>query len=269
MSFLKLLDQIDADKLEEEARDKFLTRKDALGKMSNWSKKLALSAVPLGALAAFSEPALAQSNGEPISTLQYALTLEYLEATFYTKAQGTGVYSEYAATFDEITKNENSHVAFLQDAISKAGADPVNKPEFDYTLGGNFQPFQNTATFLLFSQAFEDTGVRAYKGQAGDLLGTPYLTPALRIHSVEARHASAVRRVRGIQGWIPGTQQDFPDAFQAVYLGDPAEDNVVQLGINVDDITDNVGRTQVTEAWDEPLSKQMVLKIVDPFIVSN
>lgn len=267
MSLLQLVNQIDVDKFEEEARDEFYTRKDAISKMGNWSKKLALSAIPLGALAAFSEPALAQSNGEPLSTLKFALTLEYLEATFYNKAQDSGVYNQYSATFDEITKNENSHVNFLQAALSKAGAEVPQKPDFDFTLGGAYQPFEKTAQFLIFSQAFEDLGVRAYKGQAGDLLGTPYLTKALRIHSVEARHASAVRRVRKLQGWIPGIQNDIVDDFQSVYEGDPTENNVTQLGINVDDITPKVGRTSVTEAWDEPLNHDYVFNIAKLFIV--
>jgi hypothetical protein len=51
------------------------------------------------------------------------------------------------------------------------------------------------AQFLALAQAFEDTGVRAYKGQAANLISTDLLTAALQIH-VEARHASEVRRLR-------------------------------------------------------------------------
>jgi hypothetical protein len=47
------------------------------------------------------------------------------------------------------------------------------------------------------AQAFEDTGVRAYKGQAGNVMSNKtVLQAALQIHSVEARHASQVRRMR-------------------------------------------------------------------------
>jgi hypothetical protein len=48
------------------------------------------------------------------------------------------------------------------------------------------------------SHALEDTGVRAYKEQAGNLMAAedkPLLEYALQIHSVEARHASVVRRL--------------------------------------------------------------------------
>jgi hypothetical protein len=71
--------------------------------------------------------------------------------------------------------------------------------------------FTNYETFKAVAQAFEDTGVRAYKGQAPALL--PYdavLQAALTIHSVEARHARGGPRLRGnftdvepfYQGWI-------------------------------------------------------------------
>ena len=61
--------------------------------------------------------------------------------------------------------------------------------------------FANFDTFATLSSTFEDLGVAAYKGQAGNLQGTPVLTTALQIHSVEARHAAEVRRVRGFVGW--------------------------------------------------------------------
>ncbi len=287
MSFLKLIDQIDADKFEEEVRDDFLSRKNALGKMGNWSKKLALSAVPLGAFAAFAEPARAQSNRTPTDVLNYALTLELLEATYYTQAKESGVYvnppadgnvarAHVGPTFDDIELNERQHVDLLQGALGD-NANPL-ATNFQYNVAG-LQPFENYDHFLLLAQAFEDTGVRAYKGQAGFLVGNPgLLTTALRIHSVEARHASAVRRIRGdriggdgsraVQGWIPGTQEDFPDALQGVYLGnDLQEDNVVHAGVNMTQVSE-VSRERITECFDEPLSADYVVNLVSPFIVS-
>ena len=109
------------------------------------------------------------------------------------------------------------------------------------------------------AQAFEDTGVRAYKGQAGTLQSNDdILTAALQIHSVEARHASAVRRLRGQKGWIVQDDTDIA-AVAAVYAG---EDNVVQAGVTL------TASNAATEAFDEPLSKDAVLAIVAPFIAS-
>lgn len=262
MSFLQLINQIDADKFEKEVRDDFLSRKAALGKLSNWSKKLALAAVPFGAIAAFAEPAKAQSTRSVTDVLNYALTLEYLEASFYGTAKESGVYVAEQATFDEITAHESAHVAFLQEAL---GADAVTSPTFDFTVGGAFDPFNDYSQFLLIAQAFEDTGVRAYKGQAGFLIDAPgVLSAALRIHSVEARHASAVRRIRGKQGWIPLDQPDAPDAIKAVYAG---EANTTHAGVDVTTIS-NVSTEAITEAWDEQLSAEDVLAIAGLFIVS-
>ena len=73
------------------------------------------------------------------------------------------------------------------------------------TAGGTFDTFGDYPTFQLLAQGFEDFGVRAYKGQAPNLMASDaVLTAALRIHSVEARHASEIRRLRGQKGWIPG-----------------------------------------------------------------
>ena len=92
-------------------------------------------------------------------------------------------------------------MAFLTDAL---GSHAVKKPNFDFTAKGAFgDVFSNYKTFLALSQAFEDTGVRAYKGQAGNLKASDeILTAALQIHSVEARHAAEVRLIRGQPAWI-------------------------------------------------------------------
>jgi hypothetical protein len=123
-----------------------------------------------------------------------------------------------------------------------------------------------TNVFLALSQAFEDTGVRAYKGQATNLIGSnEVLTAALQIHSVEARHASQVRRMRGLKGWVTQDQRGagMPEATQAVYDG---EDNLMQGGVNVATITE-VGSDGITEAYDEPLTKDEVVAIASLFLV--
>lgn len=87
-------------------------------------------------------------------------------------------------------------------------APTITANDFDFT-GGNGSgtgPFATATTnldvLLLATQAFEDTGVRAYKGQAGRFLiagntnADIAMESALRIHSVEARHASKIRRIR-------------------------------------------------------------------------
>lgn len=270
MSLIKFLDQFNDEELDSEAKDKFLSRKDALSKMTDFSKKLALSALPLGAISAMSSPAKAQSTDELIGVLNYALTLEHLENEFYAmgNAQSGLIPSgKDADIFMQIGKHEQQHVDFLIDTIDTLGGTPIEKPNFDFTVGGAFDPFNVYGQFLALSQAFEDTGVRAYKGQAPAVQGVPQvLTAALAIHSVEARHASEVRRLRGLKGWITQDErgEGMPEATQAVYNG---EDQTSQLGVEVTSVTD-VDADGVTEAWDEFLTMDDVNNIASLFITS-
>ena len=91
------------------------------------------------------------------------------------------------------------------------------------------------------------------------------LTTALQIHSVEARHASAVRRLRGQNGWITGNSSGIPGAagtaVAPIYAG---EENTTQGTVN----TATFGTVaSASEAFDEPLTMDQVLAIAGPFIV--
>ncbi|MEX2514464.1 MAG: ferritin-like domain-containing protein [Cyclobacteriaceae bacterium] len=128
----------------------------------------------------------------------------------------------------KVRKWLEKHVDLLKTVEASLGSKPVEKPEFDFTVGGAFNPFGNYQQFLALAQAFEDTGVRAYRGQAGNLIKNgDLLTAALQIHSVEARHASEIRRLRCLKGWITQDQSGMgiPAETQAVYNG---EDNLIQ-----------------------------------------
>ncbi|MGI8499241.1 MAG: ferritin-like domain-containing protein [Gemmatimonadaceae bacterium] len=275
MDNLSLLDSVNL-----EIEDRILSRRDVLTKGAKASSApiagFALASVPL-ALAALANDVFAQGGGLPqniIDVLNFALTLEYLEAEFYNRGADAGIIpAADTAIFEQIRKHENEHVAFL---LSVLGHAAVPKPTFDYTAGGGSGngPFKGVffhfEIFAAVSQAFEDTGVRAYKGQAPNLMSNKaILTAALQIHAVEARHACEVRRLRGNfsetspnEGWITRNLTDIPGT-EATYAG---EENTVQLGINVPSIT-SVALDEVTESFDEPLTKEQVLAIVRPFIV--
>ncbi len=160
-------------------------------------------------------------------------------------------------------QHESSHVTFLQNGL---GADSIPKPTFDFTAGGLFNPFGDYNQFLALAQAFEDTGVRAYKGQAGNLISTPdLLQAALQIHSVEARHASEVRRIRDQKGWIVGNDRGgLPPQAQPVYDG---EQNTIQAGFNTAIVT-GIPASAGSESFDEPLTGAEATAIASLFIVS-
>ncbi|CAN5499095.1 ferritin-like domain-containing protein [soil metagenome] len=268
MNIFNFISSLDLDQKEQEALSKKTNRREAFLNLGTLGKKLAVAAVPFG-LASLPAKTFAKTMaGDVIDTLNFALLLEYLEAEYYILGLDSGVItgSTEEKVFMQISKHESQHVDFLKMAISGSGGTPIDKPEFDFTVGGDFDPFDNYQVFLALSQAFEDTGVRAYKGQATNLMGSDtVLTAALQIHSVEARHASQVRRMRGLKGWITQAQRGagMPAATQAVYDG---EDNLIQGGVNVTQVTE-VGTDGITEAYDEPLTKDEVVAIASLFLV--
>jgi hypothetical protein len=145
-------------------------------------------------LGAFAPSALAAGAGRPpssfgkgdIGILNYALTLEYLEAAFYNGATAAKLpLSAQAQAFLQVaTKDENAHVAFLK---SHLGSKAVKSPKFDFK-GTN----TNAEMFMKTAQVLENTGVHAYSGQALNIKTPAYVKAALSILTIEARHASVI-----------------------------------------------------------------------------
>lgn len=254
------------------------SRRNSFKQFSGLGKDVALAAIPFGILASGTKSSFAAATtanmilATPVEVLNFALYLEYLERDYYQTGVDTAGLIEAAdqTTFNVILQHEADHVDFLIAGITASGGVPIDQPTFDFTAGGIFDPFNNYDQFLALSQGFEDTGVRAYKGQAGNLISVPdLLTAALQIHSVEALHASQVRRIRGQKGWITKSNYDagIPAAAgDAIYGGATPESNTVQGGVNLSGMFGSVGGDDaVTEAFDEPLTKEEVEAIASLF----
>lgn len=174
-------------------RDLFTRSRLALG---------AMASVPLVLAATAQQVFAAVLPQQIVDVLNFALTLEHIEDAYYRTGNGTEglIPKEYAGIFNHIGLHEAQHVAFLKSAL---GDMAVKRPDADFTAGGKYADvFTNFDTFLTLSQTFEDLGVAAYKGQAGNLMANgDILTAALQIHSVEARHAAIVRRIGGKKSW--------------------------------------------------------------------
>ena len=156
-------------------------------------------------------PSLASAAAVPASDhaiLNFALTLEYLEAEFYRQAKANNVGSgqtDLTAFINVVAKHEAAHVAFLKGAL---GAKAVAKPTFDFK-----DTVTNQAKFAATAQVLEDTGVMAYLGQAGNIKSKKVLAAAGSILPVEARHAAWIRDING--GFKGGAPLPAPAAFQA------------------------------------------------------
>lgn len=273
MNILKILDSLTDDALYT----KPLSRNENLSQLSSFGKRTAAAAIPLG-LGAFlsgnakaetkkveTEESLAFKKDALTDALQLALVLEYLEDEYYAKGLAATTLTMPAAdriVFQQIAKHEKAHVAFLKAAITSLGATPGAKPTFDFTVNGAFSPMTDYQQFLILAQAFEDTGVRAYKGQAGNVMGNKaILQAALQIHSVEARHASQVRRMRMNKGWIElNNGGSMPAATDPVYAG---EQVTVQAGFNT---ATAFGAEAGSASFDEILTGAQATAIATLFI---
>ncbi len=254
-------------------------------------KGAALTAVPF-ALGGLLKKAYGQSvSSDIIEVLNFALTLEFLEAEYYNKALlnagGIGITGAALGAIQTISKHEDSHVTTLKDTIVASGGTPISKPAIDLTGGlgspggAGTGPFKaalvdNYDLFLALAQTFEDTGVRAYKGQAANIMSNnAILTAALQIHSVEARHAAHIRTMRSartalvdgtVKPWITLNKSGIAGGAlnAAINMSYVREENVLQGGIDITSL--GFSAEAASESFDEPLTAAEVVLIVKPFV---
>jgi hypothetical protein len=281
MKFSNILEEI--EKVDGDIYERLSPRRKAMKDFFNIGSKVALTAMPFAIGSMFNKAYGQAVPAGVIAVLQYALTLEHFEARFYKDGFAVPglVPAGDSTAITTIRDSETKHVTFLQQVITQAGATPVAaKATYDFTAMGTFPTvFTSYATFLAVAQVLEDTGVRAYKGRAGELLGQKvYLTAALGIHAVEARHAAKIRYMRRLNGHVPGLKpyitggndSGVPAAANN-YGGAIPESNTNQAGIiitNLPGVGGNISTNAATEAFDEPLTAAEVLALVAPFGVS-
>jgi hypothetical protein len=292
MNFNNILQEI--EKADPEVYEKLSGRRHIL---KSFGSKVALAALPL-ALGSMFKKAYGKTTDSVISSLQFALELEYFEYNFYHTANNTGsnttntlIPAADRAGFLLVENEEKAHINFLRTTIDTLGAvpftpnyytgdpitgNPYSPASYDFTAHSTFGTFSDYGSFLDLAIAFEDTGIRAYQGQIPNLLANDndILTQVLQLSSVEARHASFARLVRrfyntatfqiGTKPWIT---TNFPPAvpLQPNYMG---EDNTVQRGVDITSLTGYTGtisNSAATEAFDEPMDKATVTSLLAQF----
>jgi hypothetical protein len=203
MSAEKILQETDVDEIVRNAADDASetlpdgdTRLSFLKKAGLAGGAVVGSGALLGALAPAGAMAASKGKGRPpasfgkgdIGILNFALTLEYLEAAFYNEATANQKKSSFIKDkqtqvfLKTVTSDENAHVAFLKKAL---GSKATSAPKVDF--GGTTS---SEASFVKTAVALENTGVHAYSGQALNIASPAYVAAALSILTIEARHAS-------------------------------------------------------------------------------
>ena len=133
-----------------------------------------------------------QFGAGDLGIVNYALTLEYLEAAFYGDVAKSGLFKgEQLALIESIGKNEEAHVAALTATAKKLGT-PAKAPKATF-------PLDDAKSVLDLAATVENLGAAAYLGQAGNIEDPTILAAALSIHSVEGRHAALLNILTGKQ----------------------------------------------------------------------
>ncbi|EED16603.1 conserved hypothetical protein [Talaromyces stipitatus ATCC 10500] len=157
---------------------------------------LACALVLSGATNVLSFPLAArQSAITDVDILQFALTLEHLENTFYKQALAKFTEVEFiAAGFDEnfvknlnfVAHDEEQHVVFLETAIKQAGATPVAACQYNF-------PITDVTSFVNLATVLEGVGVSAYLGAATAISSKEILNVAAAITVSEGLHQAIQR----------------------------------------------------------------------------
>jgi rubrerythrin len=186
------LEVVDADgAIRESAEAAGLHRGDFLKKGALAGGGLIAGSAMFGTFLSTAEAAISttkRSKANDVKILNYALTLEFLEAEFYKLAvanQAFGSNPDLQRFAEVVAKHEAEHVSFLRKAL---GTKAIKKPTFDFG-----DAVTDQAKFAATSQVLEDTGVSAYLGQVKHISQAAILSAAGTIATVEARHASWIR----------------------------------------------------------------------------
>ncbi|RYD55528.1 MAG: ferritin-like domain-containing protein [Sphingobacteriales bacterium] len=276
MDFKKVLNII--HEADPEVFEKISPRRHIL---KSFTSKVAVAALPL-ALGSMFKKAYGKNTDVLYETLSVLLRFEYLEAGFYGVAVASinNYPGAHHNAIRKLAEDENRHVRFLSDFLMSTSGIKPDMPNFDFSGGygtgaGEFgNAFNNYNDFLTLAQVFEDTAVRAYKGQLPRINVTGIIEDAMRIHSIEAKHAAFIRMERRRMGapvkpWVTYANSDITtiqnNFVQHTYKGENLD---IQGSRSLESVGGYaVSEAQVTEAFDEPLLEADLKIIMDPFIV--
>ena len=135
-----------------------------------------------------------------LDILNYALSLENLETSFYGKVIESGLFrGSQLELIKKFADNERQHRELLEATVEKLGGKPAAPVKTTF-------PLNSASGVLTLAATIENAGAAAYLGQANRIRDKEVLAAALSIHSVEARHAATLN---GLVGLPPTPQGSF------------------------------------------------------------
>ena len=147
-----------------------------------------------------------------LEILNYALTLEYLEADFYKQVIDSGIVKDpkVGSIAKKFGETEQEHVDALKATIKKLGGKPVEAPKTKFEADARQGPHGTSSRPPPTSRTSAPPRTSA---QAGNIKNKEVLAAALAIHSVEARHAAALNSLvgRGFGDGKGGLEGALPD----------------------------------------------------------
>ncbi|MDQ3572780.1 MAG: ferritin-like domain-containing protein [Actinomycetota bacterium] len=145
------------------------------------------------------EQPMEDTGGDPLADfgegdlgiVNYALTLEYLEAGFYAAVAKSGLFKgDSLALVKTIGDQEQQHVDALTATAKDLGGKPAPEPKANF-------PLDSAEEVLMLAATVENLGAAAYLGQAAAIQNPDILAAALSIHANEARHAAVLNTLVG------------------------------------------------------------------------
>lgn len=170
------------------------------GSLSRRSLVVSALAGGLGLLGVSGRAQAAGPRGRDTALMNFALTLEYLQAGFYSEAERRAALSTANARMaTRIGAVERAHVDALRRLL---GRDAVARPFFDFQ-----GTTEDDAEFIKTAIGVEDLSTAVYQSAIGHLTQPALISGAASIHTVEARHATWLR----LQSGFPATLQGLDD----------------------------------------------------------